>query len=59
MLPAAVSVCSGLLFAGLVMAKQPNILFIMTDDQDLHMTPTNEFMPHLQVRSSPKVRKFI
>lgn len=36
---------------GLVLAKQPNILFIITDDQDLHMTPT-EVMPLLHVRYS-------
>ncbi|KAF4451702.1 arylsulfatase precursor [Fusarium austroafricanum] len=29
-----------ILFAGLVQAKQPNILFILTDDQDLHMEST-------------------
>ena len=36
---------------GLALAKQPNILFIITDDQDLHMTP-KEVMPLLHVRQS-------
>ncbi|KIX01793.1 uncharacterized protein Z518_09520 [Rhinocladiella mackenziei CBS 650.93] len=37
-----------LLLVGLVGAKRPNILFIMTDDQDLHMTPPATFMPHVE-----------
>lgn len=41
-----------LLLAGLAhgRAKRPNILFILTDDQDLHMDSV-EHMPNLRVRS--------
>lgn len=38
-----------LLTAGLVHAKRPNILFILTDDQDLHMESV-EHMQYLKVK---------
>lgn len=34
---------------GFAQAKQPNILFVLTDDQDLHMESV-EHMPYLKVR---------
>lgn len=40
-----------LLFSGLAVAStQPNILFILTDDQDKHMG-SPDYMPQLQVCS--------
>lgn len=43
----------GLLLGGaLASAKQPNILFVLTDDQDLHMNSL-DYMPLLQVRAIP------
>lgn len=42
----------GLLLGGaLASAKQPNILFVLTDDQDLHMNSV-DYMPLLQVTST-------
>lgn len=45
----------GLLLGGaLASAKQPNILFVLTDDQDLHMNSV-EYMPLLRVIAPPKL----
>lgn len=41
-----------LLFSGLALARRPNILFILTDDQDNHMGGIDS-MPRLHVRLPP------
>lgn len=45
-----------LLLAGLANAKRPNILFILTDDQDLRMESV-EHMPFLRVLEHPTAEK--
>lgn len=47
------SFLSTLLLSGLAVASsRPNILFVLTDDQDKHMN-SPEYMPNLQVGSRP------
>lgn len=55
MLPSFVG--SLLALASLVVAKKPNVVFILTDDQDSHMGAA-EHMPYLQVKpvKVPKAR---
>lgn len=48
------NLCQLLLLAGLAVAKQPNILFILTDDQGKHVGGLDH-MPKLQVNNPTEI----